>query len=288
MPTGLGWFVVDAALILRRPDLLARMAKSGLRVIVETIEWDDRLAALSGHHALQVKGHEAGGIVGEETSFILLQKALERQSAPVFVRGGVGLHGVAAIRAAGAAGVVLDDQLLLLKELSVAAALQAPLRDFTGLETGFVSTGNKQWRVFDKPGFQHLRQMRQSFPGTSADEGAERLLSCLGWDNPASQVVPLGQAAAFAKPLADRYSTFGRLAQGLLSESERRCVGRGRAGSSRRRTWGRREPRHQISDRARADDAGERRRRFRARRRRRRGAALVALALMQPDTVEKC
>lgn len=68
VPTGLGWFVVDAALILRRPDLLARMAKSGLRVIVETIEWDDRLAALSGHHALQVKGHEAGGIVGEETS----------------------------------------------------------------------------------------------------------------------------------------------------------------------------------------------------------------------------
>ncbi len=134
--TGLGWFVVDAALILRRPDLLARMAKSGLRVIVETIEWDDRLAALSGHHALQVKGHEAGGIVGEETSFILLQKALERQSAPIFVRGGIGLHGVAAIRAAGAAGVVLDDQLLLLKESSVAAALQAPLRDFTGLETG--------------------------------------------------------------------------------------------------------------------------------------------------------
>ena len=49
--------------------------------------------------------------VGEETSFILLQKALDRQSAPVFVRGGIGLHGTAAVRAAGAAGVVLDDQL---------------------------------------------------------------------------------------------------------------------------------------------------------------------------------
>ena len=76
-----------------------------------------------------------------------------------FVRGGVGLHGAAAVRAVGAAGVVLDDQLLLLKESSVAAALQAPLRDFTGLETGLVSVGDKQWRVFDKPGFQHLRQI---------------------------------------------------------------------------------------------------------------------------------
>ncbi len=287
VPTGLGWFVVDAALILRRPDLLARMAKSGLRVIVETIEWDDRLAALSGHHALQVKGHEAGGIVGEETSFILLQKALERQSAPVFVRGGVGLHGVAAIRAAGAAGVVLDDQLLLLKESSVAAALQAPLRDFTGLETGFVSTGNKQWRVFDKPGFQHLRQMRQSFPGTSADEGAERLLSCLGWDNPASQVVPLGQAAAFAKPLADRYSTFGRLAQALLTESERRLAtaavldplgaGHGVAESHGTKFPIVQGPMTRVSDVAAfaqdVADAG--------------ALPLVALALMQPDTVEK-
>ncbi len=69
VPTGLGWLVVDAPLDLRRPTTVARMARSGLRVIVETIEWDDRLAALSGHHALQVKGHEAGGFIGEETSF---------------------------------------------------------------------------------------------------------------------------------------------------------------------------------------------------------------------------
>ena len=76
VPAGLGWLVVDAAIMLDRPELLQRMTGIGLRVIVEVTEWDDRLAALSGHHALQVKGHEAGGLIGEETSFILLQKAL--------------------------------------------------------------------------------------------------------------------------------------------------------------------------------------------------------------------
>src|SRR5208282_984870 len=144
VPAGLGWLVVDAAIVLGRPQLLQRMVGLGLRVIVEVTAWDDRHAALAGHHALQVKGHEAGGLIGEETSFILLQKALARQSAPVFVRGGVGLHGTAAVRAVGAAGVVLDDQLLLLKESSVAAALQVALRDFTGLETGLISVGDKQ------------------------------------------------------------------------------------------------------------------------------------------------
>src|SRR5262245_5574088 len=161
VPAGLGWLVVDAAIVFGRPEVLQRMVACGLRIIVEATEWDDKLTTLSSRHVLQVKGHEAGGRIGEETSFILLQKALERQSAPVFVRGGVGLHGTAAVRAVGAAGVVLDDQLLLLKESSVSAALQAPLRDFTGLETGLIHVGDKRWRVFDKPGFQHLRQMRQ-------------------------------------------------------------------------------------------------------------------------------
>ena len=287
VPTGLGWLVVDAPLALSRPELLPRLARSGLRVIVEVTEWDDRLTALYGYHALQVKGHEAGGVVGEETSFILLQKALDRQATPVFVRGGVGLHGTAAVRATGAAGVVLDDQLLLLRESSVAAALQAPLKDFTGLETGLVSAGNRQWRVFDKPGFVHLRRMRQALSGSSSDEGTELLIGALGWNDPNSQILPLGQAAAFAKPFADRFSTFGRLAHGLLAESERRLtaaveldpLGAGGGVATRHGTefpivQG---PMTRVTDVAAfAQDVGDA------------GALpLVALALMQPDTVEK-
>jgi acyl transferase domain-containing protein/NAD(P)H-dependent flavin oxidoreductase YrpB (nitropropane dioxygenase family)/NAD(P)-dependent dehydrogenase (short-subunit alcohol dehydrogenase family) len=284
---GLGWLVVDTSLVLGRPELMQRIAGSGLRLIIEVTEWDDRLATLPGYHALLVKGHEAGGFVGEETSFILLQKALKRQLAPVFVRGGIGMHGAAAVRAAGAAGVVLDDQLLLLKESPVAATLEAPLRDFTGLETGLVSVGEKRWRVFDKPGFQHLRQMREALSATSADEGKKRLIGSLGWDDPSSQILPLGQAAAYAKPFADRFSTFGRLAQALFVESERRLPvaieldplgpGRGVAGSHGTKFPIVQGPMTRVTDVAAfaqdVADAG--------------ALPLVALALMQPETVEK-
>lgn len=286
VPRGLGWLVVPAPLAFA-PGMLPRAAKFGLGIIVEAIEWDERLATLVGHRGLLVKGHEAGGLIGEETSFILLQKALERQSAPVFVRGGIGLHGASAVRAIGAAGIVLDDQLLLLKESSVASALEAPLRDFTGLETGLVTIGDRRWRVFDKPGFQHLRHLRHVLSETSSGEGAEQLAGTLGWNDPSGQVVPLGQAAAFAKPFADRFATFGRLAHGLLTESERRLsasigldplgAGRGVAEIHGTKFPIVQGPMTRVTDVASfAHDVAEA------------GALpLVALAVMQPDAVEK-
>jgi acyl transferase domain-containing protein/NAD(P)H-dependent flavin oxidoreductase YrpB (nitropropane dioxygenase family)/NAD(P)-dependent dehydrogenase (short-subunit alcohol dehydrogenase family)/acyl carrier protein len=287
LPAGLGWLLVDASFVFDRPDMLQRMTAKTVRIMVEITEWDDRLATLSGHYALVVKGHEAGGSVGEETSFILLQKALQRQSAPVLVRGGVGLHGTAAVRAAGAAGVVLDDQLLLLKESRVALALQPALRDFRGLETGLVQAGESRWRVFEKPGFPHLRQIRQRLSASSAGEGREHLLAHIGWDDPASQILPIGQAAAFAQPFADRFSTFGRLAQAIRAESERRLPatitldplgpGRGVAISHRTEFPIVQGPMTRVTDVAafaqEVADAG--------------GLPLVALALMQPEAVEK-
>ncbi len=266
---------------------MPRAAKFGLGVIVEAIEWDERLTTLVGHRGLLVKGHEAGGLIGEETSFILLQKALERQSAPVFVRGGIGLHGTSAVRAIGAAGIVLDDQLLLLRESSVASALEAPLRDFTGLETGLVTIGDRRWRVFDKPGFQHLRHLRHVLSEASSGESAEQLAGTLGWNDPSRQVVPLGQAAAFAKPFADRFATFGRLAHGLLMESERRLsasigldplgAGRGVAEIHGTKFPIVQGPMTRVTDVASfAQDVAEA------------GALpLVALAVMQPNAVEK-
>jgi 3-oxoacyl-(acyl-carrier-protein) synthase/NAD(P)H-dependent flavin oxidoreductase YrpB (nitropropane dioxygenase family) len=187
----------------------------------------------------------------------------------------------------GAAGVVLDDQLLLLKESSVAAGLQTVLRDFSGLETGLVSVGDKQWRVFDKPGFQHLRQLRQKIATAVPDEGMEHLHAAFGWHDPSREIVPLGQAATYAKPFADRFTTFGRLAQGLLAESERRLkltvkldplgTGHGVAASHGTRFPIVQGPMTRVTDVAAfaqdVADAGT--------------LPLLALALMQPEAVDK-
>ncbi|WP_072016340.1 hypothetical protein [Neosynechococcus sphagnicola] len=65
---------------------------------------------------LVARGHESGGWVGEDAAFILTQKLLNTGTWPVYVQGGIGIHAAAACRAAGAAGVVLDDQLWLMPE----------------------------------------------------------------------------------------------------------------------------------------------------------------------------
>src|SRR5580658_2784407 len=88
-------------------------------VLVQVTSIAEARAALAhGAHGLIAKGNEAGGPVGDEPSFILLQHILSELRAPVWAQGGIGLHSVAACIAAGASGVVLDSQLALLKESS--------------------------------------------------------------------------------------------------------------------------------------------------------------------------
>src|SRR5262245_15390537 len=54
-PRGLGWLVIDAPAAVDEPTVLSRLAELGVRVIVEAIAWDERLAGLTGHAALLVK-----------------------------------------------------------------------------------------------------------------------------------------------------------------------------------------------------------------------------------------
>ena len=78
------------------------------------------------------KGHEAGGNVGEETTFVLLQRLLAMAlQKPVYAWGGIGTHTAAACRVAGAAGVVLDWQLSLMRESSLPAAMRRRIRRVT-------------------------------------------------------------------------------------------------------------------------------------------------------------
>src|SRR5579885_1968836 len=57
---GLEWLVIEAAEALAKAELLEELARLGVNVVPEATEWDDRLASLTGHAALLVKGHEAG------------------------------------------------------------------------------------------------------------------------------------------------------------------------------------------------------------------------------------
>ncbi len=112
------------------------------RVLVEVTSRDEALAAATaGASGLVARGHEAGGTVGELSSFVLLQRLLADDTAdgaprlPVWVAGGIGLRTAAASVIGGAAGVVLDSQFALLAESDLPEAVRGGIRGMDGSET---------------------------------------------------------------------------------------------------------------------------------------------------------
>ncbi|MCX5093770.1 SDR family NAD(P)-dependent oxidoreductase [Streptomyces sp. NBC_00365] len=110
------------------------------RVLVEVTDRAQALrAAAAGAHGLVARGHEAGGPVGELSTFVLLQQLLaeDELDLPVWACGGAGPHTAAAVVAGGGAGVVLDTQLALLAEAEaeLPAGTAALLAGLDGSET---------------------------------------------------------------------------------------------------------------------------------------------------------
>ncbi len=173
----------------------------GRRVLVEVSSLAEAQAAVAaGAAGLIAKGHEAGGRVGEATSFVLLQALVAAVDVPVWVQGGVGLHTATACIAGGAAGIVLDAQLALLRESTLPAPIRAALAAMDGSETTVVA-GH---RVFTRPDLP-VREL--------AAEADVRAL--LGGCDLQTQLLPAGQDAAFAQSFAQRFRTVGGVVRGL-------------------------------------------------------------------------
>lgn len=98
----IGWLIVDMPMLGSQPDALARARRKGVKVLLElsSAEPLDKAwaAALDG---LLLKGNEAGGIVGDVATFILLQWWRGRTTLPLHVRGGVSPLVAAACAAVG-------------------------------------------------------------------------------------------------------------------------------------------------------------------------------------------
>jgi acyl transferase domain-containing protein/NAD(P)H-dependent flavin oxidoreductase YrpB (nitropropane dioxygenase family)/NAD(P)-dependent dehydrogenase (short-subunit alcohol dehydrogenase family) len=165
------------------PASLQRFAFEGRAVLAQVTNIEEaRAAEAAGVSGLVVKGHEAGGAVGEVTSFVLFQRVIAETRLPVWVQGGIGLHSAAACLAGGARGVVVDSQLALLEDASTSEELRRVLAAMDGSETAVTN------------GVRHYTR-----PGAREEELR----------------VPLGQDAAFAKPFADRFGTVERFVQAI-------------------------------------------------------------------------
>ncbi|MGI5451750.1 nitronate monooxygenase [Streptomyces sp. CA-249302] len=127
--------------VVLAPDAPLALADvpASCRVLAEVTDLDEALAAVrAGAHGLIARGHESGGRVSELSTFVLLQQLLSTVDIPVWACGGIGPHTAAAAVAGGAAGVVLDTQLALLRESAVPESVAASLRTMDGSETRVV------------------------------------------------------------------------------------------------------------------------------------------------------
>ena len=222
-------FLNTAIIVPTEPDHLGEqvetLRRSGLRVLLEVVSSDEaELGETVGVDGLIAKGHEAGGRVGESTSFVLLQQLLDRASLPTWVRGGIGLHSAAAAYVAGAAGVALDSQLLLSRESILPPEMRDAIARMDGSETACLGAElGAAYRVYAQPGFAAVDRlkdaagalMRDTRPSVAVRRAwQDTVRQEVDWADPGRSVWPLGQDAAFAARLARS----GRTVGGILHE----------------------------------------------------------------------
>lgn len=217
--------VVPAALLIDSAQVAALKAVAPALFVECTSVQDVRAAERAGAHALIAKGHEAGGHVGEETAFVLVQRVLAMTTLPVYGHGGVGRHTVGAFMVAGCAGVVLDVQLALARESTLPTRVKDVLGRFGGDET--VCVGQELgdlYRLHRRPGSELVGELkrleaelaRAASGGTSPrSQWREGIRSRVGWSSTAPSIWPLGQDAALARPIAERFRSVSGILSGL-------------------------------------------------------------------------
>ncbi len=213
---------------------LTMLRRRRVRIVMSVAGVDEAEAAEKLEvDAIIAKGHESGGWVGEETAFVLLQHLLQRHAIPVWVHGGIGQHTVAACYAAGASGVVLDSQLVLLRESPLPETIRATVTRMDGSETVCIGGDlGAACRIYARPRLPVLEELRQIESALAEDARPHKekrtawqevIHIRVGWESLDHQVWPLGQDAAFAVPFAQQFRTVAGMLTGLRESIESHC-----------------------------------------------------------------
>jgi acyl transferase domain-containing protein/NAD(P)H-dependent flavin oxidoreductase YrpB (nitropropane dioxygenase family)/NAD(P)-dependent dehydrogenase (short-subunit alcohol dehydrogenase family) len=182
-------------------------------------------------HGLLARGHECGGLASADSAFVLTQKLVARSDLPLYVQGGIGVRTASACRAAGACGVVLEDELWLMPEAPLDPEARLWFEAANGQEA--VLLGERfgaGCRVYARPAFQVIDTLRAratelEIAELTPPERARLWRECLdhhvGWRAPQQTAWPAGQGVGLAAALRRRYGTTARLIRALSVETER-------------------------------------------------------------------
>jgi acyl transferase domain-containing protein len=215
---GLRWLIVDERLVVPGKPCWAPLRQAGVKLLVEVKTGDWTAQPLDAEvDGLLIKGNEAGGFVGENASFILLQKWLGRTQLPMFLRGGLTPHVAAACSTVGVVGGVLDSQLLLMEEVRLPDGLRTLIGNLAGSETVAVGHGEEgeYFRLLVRPGHTAARQFVVDGDGLCHDALRPLVLGRALWQDPAKAMLPIGHDVAFAAPWRKRYGHLGAVLRAI-------------------------------------------------------------------------
>lgn len=211
-----------------RPEDVAALRGAGLAVWAEAVTpAEAKRAAELGADRIVVKGNEAGGRVGEDTTLVLLQKVRREVKTPLIARGGVGLHTAGACLLGGAAGVALDWQLSLCEEADLPGALRRKIERMDGGETAVLGQDiGYRYRAYLRPGETAAAELAAE-AGKIRLDASDRAERTVRWRDSLEQsarsgeLLLLGQDACFAKPLAERFRTVSGVCRAIRREAVR-------------------------------------------------------------------
>jgi acyl transferase domain-containing protein/NAD(P)H-dependent flavin oxidoreductase YrpB (nitropropane dioxygenase family)/NAD(P)-dependent dehydrogenase (short-subunit alcohol dehydrogenase family) len=201
-------------------------------ILAEVLSVDEASAwsAMPGIDGLVAAGTEAGGWSGGPTGFILLQALLRQGNARVYVRGGVGEHGAAACRAGGGAGVVLDDQVLLMPESPLPDAWRVLISRADGTDSLMLGEHlDLRCRIFGHPSFIALKAMAARDSALEIAEGSLEERRALWraeigprmrFEAPEKSIWPIGQSIGLAEGFRRRFRSTGRAVQAILNKTQ--------------------------------------------------------------------
>ncbi len=135
LPEQIDTLVLSAGIEIAADDLRRLCVHHRLIWQVTSVEQVSHLLAHGVSHII-AKGAESGGLVGEDSAFILFQRIkADFPEVNIWVQGGMGVHTAPAVFAAGAKGIVVDNQLALFPQIKYSVHLGQVLARLNGTET---------------------------------------------------------------------------------------------------------------------------------------------------------
>ncbi len=154
-----------------------------------------------------IRGYESGGGCGEDSQYILVQKAIQKLAGhELIISGPIGIKSFAALHQLGVRSVLLDEQTFLLTDTYLPANCTSILKRINGRQSIVVSAQedpSHQIRCICLPG--------KDSPGYHFGSEVSRteISAIQRWESPGC--LPVGEGIDLGKDNASRYRTLGRL-----------------------------------------------------------------------------